>query len=148
MTNHKYLRWTGAAWIAALVVLSLQPLRPHRLITRPAGHFVLHILLFGSAAVVPLLLSRNRRQQAVRALCLFCLASAIEFCQALIYVKHMEWKDVEIDGFGILIAFTAMSLWSGPLAGGRNAAVQPEIHDHLPIDVPAMAEQKINNSRP
>ena len=105
LTTRSSLRRAGAAWIVLVVALSLQPVRV-RATSHGAGHLVLHIVLFGLAAVVPLLLSGNRTQEAARALYVFGLACAVEIAQSRIYHYHPpEWRDIEIDGIGILIAF-------------------------------------------
>jgi hypothetical protein len=109
MLTRSGLRWAGTAWIVLVVALSLQPLRLRATSHGSAGHLVLHLVLFGSAAVGPLLLSGNRIQEAARALSFFCLAGAVEFTQSWIYrYPHPEWKDFEVDGIGVLIAFLAI----------------------------------------
>jgi len=105
------LRWAGTVWIVFLVVLSLQPLRLHAAIPGTASHFLLHLLLFGFAAVIPLLLSVSPAHETARALCVFCLTGAIEIAQGLIYGFRTEWRDLATDGIGILIAFLAIRFW-------------------------------------
>jgi hypothetical protein len=105
------LRWAGTTWIVFLVVLSLQPLRLHSAIRGTASHFLLHVLLFGLAAVIPLLLSSNRVHESARAFCVFCLTGAIEIAQGLIYGFRTEWRDLEADGIGVLIALLAIRVW-------------------------------------
>jgi len=91
------LRYAGAVWIVFVVAVSLQPLRLRAASHGRSGHAVLHVALFGFAAVVPLLLSQDRAQEAARALYVLCLAGAVEIVQGLIYRFHTEWKDVEFD---------------------------------------------------
>jgi hypothetical protein len=94
-----------------LVVLSLQPLRLHAAMRGTLSHFLLHVVLFGFAAVIPLLLSANPADESARALCVFCLTGAIEIAQGLIYGFRTEWRDFAADGIGVLIAFLAMRFW-------------------------------------
>jgi hypothetical protein len=95
--------------------MSLQPVRP-RGIGSGTAHFVVHLTLFGLAATVPLLLGESAWQEAGRALALVFLAGGVEIGQALIYRKRMEWKDVEFDALGVLIAFLLVRFyrrWGG-----------------------------------
>ena len=94
-----------------LVVSSLQPLRLRATVQGTAGHFILHVVLFGFAAVIPLLLSGNRAQESARALGVLCLTGGIEIAQGLIYGFHTELRDLEADGMGVLIAFLCIRLW-------------------------------------
>jgi hypothetical protein len=111
LLSRNSLRWAGTVWIVFLVVLSLQPLRLHAAIRGTASHVLLHVLLFGSAAVIPLLLSVNPAHECARALCVFCLTGAIEIAQGLIYGRRTEWQDLATDGIGVLIAFLAIRFW-------------------------------------
>ncbi len=110
------MRRAGTIWIVFLVVLSLQPLRLHGVIRGRASHLFLHALLFGFAAVIPLLLSVNRAQECARVICVFGLTAAIEIAQGLIYGFRTEWRDLAADGVGILIAFVAIRFWRGVAA--------------------------------
>jgi hypothetical protein len=101
------LRWAGAGWFVCLVALSLQPVRLHGT-TSGAGHLLFHLGLFLLGAVFPLLLSETLTQQVARALCIICLAGAIEIAQGRIYRVHTEWRDIAVDGAGVLIAFLAI----------------------------------------
>ena len=105
------LRYAGAVWIVCVVALSLQPLRLRAASHGRGGHVVLHVALFGFAAVAPLLLSQNGSQEAARALYVLCLAGAVEIVQGHIYRFHTEWKDVTFDAVGILIAFLVIRLY-------------------------------------
>ncbi|MGD1070139.1 MAG: hypothetical protein ABSB15_08360 [Bryobacteraceae bacterium] len=127
--NRSNLRWAGAVWILFLTILSLQPARLRATNRGTAAHFILHVVLFGLAAAAPLLLSENRLRTSVRALCVLCLAGAIEIAQGLIYRYKTEWSDFGSDGVGILIAFAAIRFWRvrKPVGGtgktdDRNAA--------------------------
>jgi hypothetical protein len=97
-------RWASAAWIFLLTVLSLQPLRPRATLRGTPAHVAVHILAFGSAALMPLILAANRAQLWFRTFCLLSLAVAIEIGQGLIYHQRTEWTDFEADGLGIVIA--------------------------------------------
>jgi hypothetical protein len=104
-------------WIAFLTIMSLQPVRP-RGIGSGTAHFILHVTLFGLAAMVPLLLGESGLQQAARALSVVFLAGGVEIGQALIYHKRIEWRDVEFDALGVLIAFVLVRFYRR--CGGRR----------------------------
>ena len=108
--TRRTLRLAGAAWIVFLVALSLQPLRWPRTNQGTSGHSWLHLVSFGFAAIVPLLLSRNLFQSSTRAFCVLALAGAIEVAQSRVYRYHTEWRDVLADGLGILVAYVAIRL--------------------------------------
>jgi glycopeptide antibiotics resistance protein len=124
VTRHG-LRWAATIWIVFLVVLSLQPLRLHGAIRGTASHIFLHVLLFGFAAVIPLLLSVNRAQECARVICVLGLTGAIEISQGLIYGFRTEWRDLEADGIGVLIAFVAIRFWRfrSPFKWNRIATI-------------------------
>jgi hypothetical protein len=105
------LRRTGATWVVFVVMLSLQPVRLRSTIRGTAAHLLLHVVMFGFAAIAPLLLSGNRAQESARAFFVLCLAVAIEIAQRLIYGHRTEWWDVEMDGAGVLLAFVAIRFW-------------------------------------
>ncbi len=111
LVSRNGLRRAGAVWIVFLVVVSLQPLRLHATIRGTAGHFFLHALLFGFAAVIPLLLSVNPAHESARAFGVLCIAAALEITQGLIYRFRTEWRDLEADGIGILIVFLIIRVW-------------------------------------
>jgi hypothetical protein len=108
-----------------LVVLSLQPLRLHATVRGTAGHFFLHLLLFGFAAVIPLMLSVNPAQESASVFCVFCLTGALEIAQGLIYRFRTEWRDLAADGIGILIAFLAIRVWRIRIGHARNGKPEP-----------------------
>jgi hypothetical protein len=112
-----------------LVVVSLQPLRLHATIRGTAGHFFLHTLLFGFAAVIPLLLSMNPAHESARAFGVFCLTGALEIAQSLIYRFRTEWRDLEADGIGILIAFLAIRVWRIRMGHARSGESEPGCYD-------------------
>jgi hypothetical protein len=78
--------------------------------------------VFGFAALFPLLLSVNRLQTCARALCVLCLAVAIEVGQSLLYRHRTEWRDFRADVLGImaavvlsrLVRMTRLLRWVGP----------------------------------
>jgi|SRR5580658_9753072 hypothetical protein len=111
VSTRSNLRWAGATWIVVLVLLSLQPIRLRATVRGTTGHFFVHIVLFGSAAVLPLLLSENRVAEAVRAFSILCLAAAIEIAQSRIYHLKTEWSDLEFDCIGVLTVFVAIRFW-------------------------------------
>jgi len=111
VSSRRTLRWAGAAWIAFLVLVSLQPLRLRATVRGTTGHLFVHLVLFGSAAVLPLLLSENRVAESVRAFGILCLAAAIEIAQGRIYHIKTEWSDIEFDCIGVLTVFVAIRFW-------------------------------------
>jgi hypothetical protein len=104
------LWWAGALWIVFLTLMSLQPIRPNGLGTGP-GHIVLHIVLFASAASVPLLLAEDGWHEAARAFCLICFAACVEIAQSALYRKPIEWSDVGFDAVGVLGVFAAVRVY-------------------------------------
>jgi hypothetical protein len=111
VSTRSNLRWAGATWIVFLVLLSLQPMRLRPIARGTHGHLFVHLVLFGSAAVLPLLLSENRVAESVRALGILCLAAAIEIAQSRIYHHKTEWSDLEFDFIGVLTVFVAIRFW-------------------------------------
>jgi hypothetical protein len=107
MVSRSALRQAGATWIVFVVAMSLQPARL-RATSHGAAHLVLHLLLFGLAAIIPLLLSGNWTQEAARAFSVFCLGVGVEIAQGLMSRHHPEWRDVKVDGIGVLAVFLAI----------------------------------------
>ncbi len=60
-------------------------------------HREIHWLAFGCAALLLLLLARNRREQAYNVIALSLLGLSLEYLQALIYHNPVEWFDVRDD---------------------------------------------------
>lgn len=105
------LQRIAALWIAGLIVLSLQPVRVHKISGRTLGHQIEHVLLFGATAMMLLMLARNRREifNAVGGVVL--LAMGIEISQFLIYsLPAFEWWDVREDTIGAVIAWMAWQI--------------------------------------
>jgi hypothetical protein len=89
--------------------MSLQPIRLRGIVTG-TPHAWLHILLFASAAPIPLLLAANAWHEAARAFYLICFAAVVEICQSALYRKPVEWNDVGFDALGVLGAFAVVRL--------------------------------------
>jgi hypothetical protein len=102
----------GAAFAVLLTTISLQPWRPKAFLRGTIWHWPLHAMAFGAVALFPLLLSRNRRQELVRAILVVGLALAVEYVQGRIYRHPTEWRDVQANGAGVLLAY-------GLVRGGR-----------------------------
>jgi hypothetical protein len=102
--SRRKLRWIARVWITSLVVFSLQPNRFVATRQGTSAHPVAHILAFGIAAALLLVLGRSRGQQWISALSLVGLATAIEAAQFLIYHGALEWWDIGSDTVGIAIA--------------------------------------------
>jgi len=122
------LRWAGAAWIALLTGFSLQPWRWKATSGPTPTHLGLHALVFGIAALSPILLSRTRLNGWLRALGVVALAAAIELAQAVLYRHRMEWHDLQADALGVLLAaYFALSMFANsryapgtPAGSSRN----------------------------
>jgi NhaP-type Na+/H+ or K+/H+ antiporter len=68
-------------------------------------HRGIHWLAFAGAAVLLLLLSRNRRQEIRSVIGVCLLGLTLEYVQHLIYRNIMEWWDVRDDALAVLAAF-------------------------------------------
>ncbi len=99
--------WAIAAWVACLLVGSLQPVRLGAARGGTMMHLILHLLAFGIPAF---LLQLHYSRQAwvwVAAFTLLptlSLAFVIELTQTLIYRNSFEWADVFADLLGTFIA--------------------------------------------
>jgi hypothetical protein len=67
----------------------------------------------------------NRAQECARVICVLGLTGAIEISQGLIYGFRTEWRDLEADGIGVLIAFVAIRFWRfrSPFKWNRIATI-------------------------
>ena len=102
------LRWAGAGWFVCLVALSLQPVRLHGT-TSGAGHLLFHLGLFLLGAVFPLLLSETLTPTGGESLVYYLPRGCdFEIAQGRIYRVHTEWRDIAVDGAGVLIACLAI----------------------------------------
>jgi hypothetical protein len=108
------LRQIAAAWIVGLIVLSIQPLRPHATGQGTVWHFVVHVGAFMVATLLPLLLTVKRVQEWFRALSVLSLAFVIETSQGLVYHHPVEWRDFRSDGIGVLIALALLGFGRNP----------------------------------
>jgi uncharacterized membrane protein len=111
MLTRQRLRLLAAVWIAGLVAVSLQPWRPHGE-SQSIVHQVLHVVLFGAAALMLAALSRTGKQASTAALAIFALAVAIETSQHLLYKDPFEWWDVRDDTIGVAFAWMLIR-WTG-----------------------------------
>jgi VanZ family protein len=98
------LRRAATAWIVFLIVFSLQPLRLRAIAGGKPFHPALHMIVYGLAALFPLLLSVNRTQESVRVLGVLFLGIGIEMGQSFIYGRRTEWGDFKADVLGVLAA--------------------------------------------
>jgi hypothetical protein len=119
VTRHK-LRLAAAVWIALLVAFSLQPWRLRAIAGGRPLHPALHVVMFGLAALFPLLLSASLVREWTRALSVLCLGIGIEVVQGLVYRHHTEWKDFKSDVLGILSAILVVRF-------GRNTGLLPRV---------------------
>lgn len=108
------LRRIAALWTAAVIAISLQPLRPSHsaksLLHRPA-----HFLLFGLTAVILWLFFAappGRPDRAFPKALAFTilLGYFIELLQHLIYRNRMEWWDVRDDALSAVAALALLAL--------------------------------------
>src|SRR5579862_8469762 len=102
MLKRATLRPVAITWIAFLVAISLQPWRP-RGESQSIVHQVWHLVSFGAAGLMLLVLSRGRKQHWAAAAMVICLAVAIETSQHLLYKGPFEWWDVRDDTIGVLV---------------------------------------------
>jgi hypothetical protein len=94
-------------WAAALLIASLQPMRPAHF-HFSAAHHVAHFLAFGALALLATVgFSDARRIALWPATASFLFGFAIEFLQHLQNRNPVEWHDVRDDAIGIL-AFAAL----------------------------------------
>ena len=114
----KLIAWL---WTAAVVAISLQPLRPHHGSALSRMHRPLHFLLFGITALIlwrlfvsvdwpriPKLFAA--RPWLVALLSTAALGTAIELLQHLIYRDRMEWWDVRDDSLAAIGAVLPIML--------------------------------------
>ncbi|MBZ5723983.1 MAG: hypothetical protein LAP87_03215 [Acidobacteriia bacterium] len=103
----RIVRPIAQAWLLLVIAGSLQPVRP-----RPVAglHHEIHWLAFAGAALLLLLLSRNRRQEIRSVIALCLLALSLEYLQHLVYRTAMEWRDVRADSLAILAALALYRL--------------------------------------
>lgn len=120
--TRRQLRCAAAAWIVLLTVISLQPLRLRAIAGGQPLHPVLHFILFGGAALFPLLLSANRAQAWIRALFVLCIGICVEMGQSLLYRHRTEWRDFEADALGVVAA--AIVIRTGRLFSRKTPAAQ------------------------
>ena len=102
--SRKNLRRAAASWIVFLAVFSLQPLRLRAIAGGKPLHPALHVIVYGLAALFPLLLTVNRMQEWGRALGVLFLGIGIEMGQSLIYRHRTERRDFKADLLGVLTA--------------------------------------------
>ena len=100
--TRKNLRRAAAVWIVFLVVFSFQPLRLRAIAGGKPLHPALHVIVYGLAALFPLLLSVNRIQEWVRALGVLFLGVGVEMGQSFLYGHRTEWRDFRADALGVV----------------------------------------------
>jgi hypothetical protein len=101
------LRIIAWAWIAVLIVGSLQPARPGVV---KGLHREVHWVAFAGAAVLLFALSKTRLREILGAGTIFLLGVSLEVMQHLIYRNHLELRDIVDDGLAILAAFALYHL--------------------------------------
>lgn len=106
MLTRAVLRRVAIVWVICLVILSLQPVRPAGTRGRVPKHQIEHVVAFGATAILLMALARRRKQEWIAAAGVVGLATAIEFCQLMIYRMPVgfEWWDVREDSIGIGLA--------------------------------------------
>jgi hypothetical protein len=105
MLSRDQLFRSAIVWITCLVVVSLQPIRPFGGGESPSMlHRAGHILSFGTAGLMLLVLSKNRKKEWTAVLAVLCLAVGIESAQHLLYRGPFEWWDVREDAIGLVTA--------------------------------------------
>lgn len=110
LLSRKRLRLIAAFWILTLTAVSLQPYRPHGE-SQSAAHPIIHIAMFGIAALLLLAPAESRKGQWMAAFGVVALALFIETAQHLMYKNVLEWWDVRDDIIGLLIA-VALNRWT------------------------------------
>jgi hypothetical protein len=105
--NPTIIRRVTQVWLAVLILGSLQPARPKPVVSM---HLGIHLLGFGGAVFLLLLLADNllREIRAVVGMCL--LGLTVELLQHLMYGNVMEWWDVRDDALAILTAWALYRL--------------------------------------
>lgn len=95
------------AWIALLIVFSLQPLRLRAIASGRPLHPLVHALMFGLAALLSLIRNARRTQRLIRTAAILLVAAGLETAQSMFYGHRTEWTDVWSDAFGVLIVVVA-----------------------------------------
>jgi hypothetical protein len=122
--SRKACAWIAAVWISCLIVGSLLPYRTKLALgTRPAHaanprapvvtlkHRAIHWLSFGGAALLLLLLARNRHQEIAAVAATIALGCFIEFAQHVMYRNDIEWWDMRHDTYGALAALVLLRFY-------------------------------------
>jgi glycopeptide antibiotics resistance protein len=108
--TRRNIRWAGVICVALLIAISVQPFRVHAIRNLSHWHSTLHVLWFGLAAFLFLMLSQSRSREWAVAATFVCLGAAIEAVQTKLYHQRFEWKDLCADTLGVLIAFMAIQI--------------------------------------
>jgi hypothetical protein len=148
----RYLCWI---WIMCVIVGSLLPLRMKiALGTTSHLHRPLHMFVFGSAAVVLLLLSNTLRQRLTSVLCILALAAFLEILQFWITYQPkysaFEWRDLLDDGGGIVIAVVLsmlIKLRPDSMASARRTMRARRLKTPLRVNIPALGKGKLGKAR-
>ena len=123
------IRIVTLAWVALLVIGSLQPARPSLV---KAAHREIHWLGFAVPAILQFIVARTRRQEILGGFAIFSLGLSIEVLQHLMYGIRLEWLDVRDNGLAILAAYALYHL-----AGARKLAPAQSSPATNPLVIPA-----------
>ena len=102
----------SVVWVAALVLVSLQPARPSAGTSLSLLHRPFHFVAF---AVTALLLCRWLRNAGKAMVATILLGFAIELLQHLIYRNPIEWWDVRDDAMAAAGALLLASWLARPI---------------------------------
>jgi hypothetical protein len=116
------IRIVTIAWLTFLIAGSLQPARPSVV---KSVHREIHWLGFAMPAILQFIISRTRREEALRGFAIFSVGVALEILQHLMYGIRMEWVDVRDDGIAILAGFALYHLTGAYKARVLSASVPP-----------------------
>jgi hypothetical protein len=111
------------------------------------------MFVFGSAAVLVLLLSNTLRQRLTSVLCIVALAASLEILQFWITYQPkysaFEWRDLLDDGDGIVIAAVLLMLIKlrpNLMASARRTNELKEIEDAAHGEHPSFRKRKVRES--
>jgi hypothetical protein len=111
-------------WAAALLIGSLQPMRPAHFHFSMAHH-VAHFVAFGALAFLSIVGFDNRCRIALGpATAALLLGFMIEFLQHLQNRMPIEWYDVRDDAFGVIVFAALCHMAYRRRSGLRNTSLQ------------------------
>ena len=105
------MRQVLSLWIAAVIVLSLMPLKFKLLLgTTGYWHSWGHYLVFFITTLVAACKTRLRINQVWIGSLVVLFGIAVEVSEVLVYHNHFEWHDVLIDTLGVLSGLCMLQL--------------------------------------